>query len=151
MNSDITSTKVTDEVTCELVNQSTSSLNQVRKSPSEVFSEFKDNYSSDSLDKPLVQSKKYIIIPSTSTTSIDKRQSLNVSQSRKPITKNESTVSLNSTSFGSARKEKLPSSDFKPQHPQNLLKSDRFSSTSMKSNVSGIYLYIILYFVFDSN
>lgn len=124
MSSNITSTKVTDEGTCELVNQSTSSLNQ-------VFSQFKDNYSSDSLDKPLVPSKKFIIIPSTSTstTSIDNRQSVNVSQARKPIKKVGSNVSL---------KDNLLGSDFKPQHP--LLKADRFSSCSIKSNVSGIYL-----------
>lgn len=133
----MTSTKVTDKLAREFVNQSSASLNRVKESPSsEVFPEFKKNYSSDSLDRPLVLSKKFIIIPSQSTTSIDKRQSQNLSQPRKHVTRNESNISLNGSSFESPQ----PDSDFKHHpHHQSFLKSDRFSSNSMKSTVSGIY------------
>lgn len=136
MTSNIICIKVTDGVTSELISQSSSSLNRVREFPSsEILSELKDNFSVDSLDKQLILSKKYIIIPSTST---DDRHSLNVSQTGNPF----KNIEYNIPSINPAYKENFLNTDFKP-HPQNILKADRHSSSSMISGIYSLFLGLL--------
>lgn len=134
MTSNIISTKVADEVTCEL-DRSSSNLNQLNAT-AETYSDYKESYS-DSADQKLLPSKKFIIIPSTSTGSTEIiKTSLDVPTSKILIKKNKSDVSLSNIYSRAAFKEGLLNNELKP-NSQIKLKTGGNSFSSMKSIVSG--------------